>query len=308
MTNKREHTIGVLCLLLTAGLWGFVALTVKRLTAHVDPYTISFFRVSLATAVFVVLFTLRGGDWRRVAWLLPWILVGALGRAGNYLSYNAALTGSPSNASTITAPAQAIGVIWLSRWLLGERAGKKWPGIALSLVGLLLIWWNGQGWATLIDPRYWWGNLLMVVAGIGSAFQFCAQKALSPRLSSLEILIPVFGLSTLITLPFAWAAGGFSRPYDAPTWVTILVLGIVLTAGSFITLAEGYRRCAATTAVVITNATIFLTLLWSRFLLHESVSSLMVIGASLTIAGVVAVIRTARQEMGDLAREQEQKS
>ena len=302
MTGKRDHTIGVLCLLTTAACWGFVASTVKRLTAEVDPYTISFSRVSLAAGVFCLLFTLRKGNWRRIAWLLPWIVVGALGRAGNYVCYNAALTGLPSNASTITAPVQTIGVILISRWLLGERARSKWLGIVLSLGGLLLIWWNGQGWEMLADPRYGWGNGLMVLAGLGSAFQFCAQRALSSKLSSLEILIPVFCLSSAITLPFAWTAGGFGRSYGAATWVLLLVLGIVLTGGSFFTLAEGYKRCAATTAVVITNSTIFLTLVWSRTLLHEPVSAIMVVGALLALAGTVAVIRADRREIGKARR------
>jgi drug/metabolite transporter (DMT)-like permease len=132
---------------------------------------------------------------------------------------------------------------------------------------------------------------LLVVAGVASGFQFTSQKVLSSRLSSLEILIPVFGLSTLIILPFAWGAAGLARAYSPATWGLLLFLGFVLTGGSFFFLAEGYRRCAATTAVVITNTTVLWTLIWSRYLLQESVSAIMVLGALLGAVGAVAVVQ-----------------
>ena len=62
MSKSRENAIGIICLFLTALCWGFVASTVKRLTATVDSHTISFFRVFLATLVFVVMFVARRGD------------------------------------------------------------------------------------------------------------------------------------------------------------------------------------------------------------------------------------------------------
>ena len=308
MTSKRDYAIGIVCLFVTAGCWGFVASTVKRLTTTVDPYTISFFRVSLATVVFVILFAIQKRDWQRIRWYLPWIIIGALGRAGNYLLYNSGLVLLPSNAATILAPVQTISVILLAKWMLGESVRTRWLGLGLSLSGLLLIWWNGQGWKTLIEPRYCEGNTLLVLAGVASAFQFCSQKVLSPRLSSLEILIPVFGWSTLITLFFACGCtpsariGDLGQPYAPATWLLLLFLGLVLTGGSFLFLAEGYKRCAATTAVVITNTTILWTLIWSHHLLQEWVSAIMVIGALLGVAGAVAVIETDRRAIGGRAK------
>jgi len=282
--------VGILALMLTALCWGFVASTVKRLTASVDPYTISFFRVVLATVVFAVL--LKRDRWNKIRWFAPWILIGALGRAGNYLLYNAALTTMPSNAATILAPVQAIGTVLLARWFVGERVRGKWLGLALSLVGLVLIWWGGRGWSTLTDPRYVAGNTLLVLSGVASALQFTSQKALSATLSGSEILLPVFALSTAITIPFAWTAGGFSQVYPAATWGWLLFLGLVLTGGSFYFLGEGYKRCDASTAVVITNGSTFFTLLWSALLMHEDVGLVTVAGAVLGVAGTLLVVRT----------------
>ena len=147
----------------------------------------------------------------------------------------------------------------------------------------------------MFDPRYIWGNLLMVLAGLGSSVQYTSQKVLSSRWSSLEILLAVFAWSTVVHLPLAWASGGLGRTYDGQTWTLILFLGLLLTAGSYFLLAEGYRRCAATTAVTITNTTIFLTLVWSALLLRERVSAIMVVGALLVVAGAVAVVVADRR-------------
>ena len=295
MSDHRENTIGVLCLLGVALCWGFVASTVKRLSAQLDPYTLSFFRVSMAALVFAGMFALQKGNWRRLPWFTPWMLVGAVGRASNYALYNAGVARMPSNVATITAPVQTVGVLLIARLFLGERVRDRWLGLLLSLGGMVLIWWNGEGWEALGDPRYIWGNLLMVLAGLGSAVQYTSQKVLSPRYSSLEILFTVFAWSTVVHLPLAWTAGGLSQAYDGQTWALILFLCLVLTAGSYFLLAEGYRRCAATTAVTITNTTIFMTLIWSAVLLQERVSAIMVVGALLVVAGAVAVVVADRR-------------
>jgi drug/metabolite transporter (DMT)-like permease len=185
---------------------------------------------------------------------------------------------------------QAIGTVLLARWFLGEGVRAKWLGLTLSIGGLTLIWWSGKGWQALSDSQHIWGNVLLVLAGLASALQFASQKALSGKLSGIEILLPVFALSTAITTPFAWSAGGFSRTYSLTTWAWVLFLGLVLTGGSFFLLGEGYKRCDASTAVVITNTSTFLTLLWSAVLLGESVSAVMTAGTALGVMGTLAVI------------------
>jgi drug/metabolite transporter (DMT)-like permease len=299
MTSRRENSLGVLFLALVAFSWGFVAPTVKVLTAEVDSNTISLARVALGLVVFLTLFVARKGDWRRLSWTHPWIIAGALGRAGNYLLYNGALVKAPSNAVTILAPVQTISMLLLARAFLGERIRHKWLGLTLSMLGLGLIWWNGQGFAVLFDPEYALGNIMLIAAGVASAFQFISNKVLAPTHSSLEILVPVFGLSTLITLPFSLASGGFAMAYSPTTWALLLTLGLLITGGSFFLLAEGYRRCAATTAVIITNCSIFFVLLNSHFLLHEPVGGMMIVGALLGVAGAVAVVAAERRQFSE---------
>ncbi len=297
MPSKRENAIGVLYLFVTAACWSFVAVVVKQLTATVDSNTISFFRVFLATLIFAALFIWQKGEWQRLAWFAPLILIGALGRAGNYLLYNAGLVYTPSSAATILAPAQQIGVVVLAGWFLREQIATKWLGMTLSLIGLLLIWWNGQPLSTLLAPRYAWGYALLILAGLSTAVQFTSQKALSASFTGTEILLPTFAVATLITVPFAWSSGGFGRAYDAQTWALLLVLGLVLTGIAFVFMAEGFKRCDSSSGVVILNTGVFFTLFWSYFLLHENVGPMMIVGACLGLGGAIAVIRTDRNEI-----------
>ncbi len=302
MLSRRENTIGVLYLLASAACWGFVASTVKRLTWEMDPHTISFLRVLLATLVFVPLVWRERRSFRGLKWFLPWILLGALGRAGNYIIYNVGMTLVPSNAATITLPVQTVTTVLLAWLIMGERLQGKWPGLLLSLSGLALLWWNGQGWEVLTEPRYALGNALMFISGIASAFHFMSQKVLTARMSVSEMLLPVFGWATALTFPFAWWSGGLGRSYSLTSWALALFLGIILTGGSFIFLGEGYKRCSATTGVIVTNSSIFITLLLSLWLLHESVSPMMILGALLVLAGTMAVVQSDRLRLA-LVRE-----
>jgi drug/metabolite transporter (DMT)-like permease len=69
---------------------------------------------------------------------------------------------------------------------------------------------------------------------------------------------------------------------------------------SFFFLGEGYKRCDASTAVVITNTSTFLTLIWSAVLLNEVVSAVMVMGTVLGVLGTLAVIWTDRKQIDQL--------
>jgi hypothetical protein len=80
--------------------------------------------------------------------------------------------------------------------------------MALSLLGLLLIWWNGQPLPALLGARL---RLGLYVADCGRpchGLQFTSQKALSVSFSGTEILLPTFAMATLITravcLVFRW--------------------------------------------------------------------------------------------------------
>ena len=101
-----------------------------------------------------------------------------------------------------------------------------------------------------------------------------------------------------MTAPFAWTAGGMDRAYSHGAWGLMLVLGLALTGGSFFLLGEGYKRCDASTAVVITNTCTFLTLLWSALLMRESVSLVMVVGVLLGVAGAVYIVLIDQRKLG----------
>lgn len=138
---------------------------------------------------------------------------------------------------------------------------------------------------------------MMFISGIASAFHFTSQKVLTAKTSVAEMLLPVFGWATMLTLPFAWLSGGFTRSYSLATWVLALLLGVVLTGGSFIFLGEGYKRCSVTTGVIVTNSSIFITLLLSFWLLHEVVSPIMILGALLVLGGTAAVMHSDRPQL-----------
>lgn len=297
MSAKRENAIGLLYFSFTAACWSIVAVVVKQLSQSVDPYTLSFYRVFFATFVLAAIFVVQKGDWRRLQWFAPLIIIGALGRVGNYLLQSAGIAQTTASAATLMAPAQQIGVLLLAWWLLHEQIRSKWLGLCLSFLGLILIFWNGQPLALLFDVGYSWGYLLLILAGFATAVQFTTQKMLSGKFTAAEIMLPVFVLSSALNFPVAAAAGGFSRSYDPWTWALLLFIGLVLTGGAFYALGEGFRRCDSTTGVVIINAGVFFTLFWSHFLLNETIGPIMIAGAVLGLAGTIAVIRADRRQI-----------
>ena len=297
LSAKRQNAIGLGYFFFTAACWSIVAVVVKELSDSVDPYTLSFYRVFFATFLLAVIFVGQKGDWRRLQWFVPLILIGALGRVSNYFLQSVGIAETTASAAVLLAPAQQIGVVLLAWWLLHERMRTKWLGLVLSFLGLILIFWNGQPLAQLFAVSYSWGYVLLIFSGFATSIQFTTQKMLSKEFTAAEIMLPVFVLSSVMTFPVAAASGGFSRSYDLWTWILLLFIGLVLTGGAFYSLGEGFKRCDSTTGVVIINCGVFFTLFWSYMLLGERIGIIMIAGCALGFLGTIAVIRAERKQL-----------
>ena len=174
--------------------------------------------------------------------------------------------------------------IWLS--YAGDRvSGRQWLGLALGLLGLLMVVANRLTHVGEVSPL----TLALVTVGllsitVGTLYQKRYVKPCDVRTASTVQLMAAF----LVTIPFAWLE-------DSPlVWVPDLVIAmtwsvLALTLGASSLLYLLIQRGAAAAVSSLMYLVPPCTALVAWFLFDEALTFMTVLGMAVTVTGVALV-------------------
>ncbi len=281
---KRNR--GSIALILTALIWGSSFVVTKALLEEAGPMSVSVLRFLVAW-VLLVPFAWQHG-YRLSFTLQPMLLLfGLTGIAIYFGMFNLGLVfTSASSAALIQAGIPAITTL-LSVFLLKERVSRlQWLGIALSVMGLLLITGlstNREGTAPVL------GNLLVVGSVLAWAVYTVQGKKLVSSASWVVITMASIGAGLLCLLPFAigelWLQG---PPHlHADGLLQLLYLGGFCSALGYSLWNYGLRFLDASQAAPYVNLQPVVGLLLGVLILHEPFGIVQIGGGALTLFGVL---------------------
>lgn len=285
--------LGLALALGTAACWATLPVALKFTLEAVDVYTLTWFR-------FLVAFLCLGAwqAWRSDASayraLEPrhWLLLGvaALMLIGNYVGYLAGLDlTTPATAQLLIQLApllMAVGgvLVFRERFRFGQ-----WVGLALLASGLWLFY-RDQLLAQGGGAGFLRGCVIVVLAALVWAVYALLQKQLLQRLSSPQILLFVYGVATVLLLPFSKPAA--LAQLDLAHWLALAycALNTLAAYGAF---AEALAHWEASRVSVVLSLTPLLTLL-TVAVVHavapavvapERVGAIGLAGAALVVVG-----------------------
>ncbi|SCA57164.1 conserved membrane hypothetical protein [Candidatus Terasakiella magnetica] len=132
---------------------------------------------------------------------------------------------------------------------------------------------------------------------LGSAFTYAVYLVTSQEimksLGSVRFTAASGSITLLIMLaviPISASSEDLSFPIDGVFWATIIATAC--TVLPFFMLFEGIKRCGATQASLITLAGPIITVIAAWLILDETLSSLQMVGAAITIMGVASLKST----------------
>jgi drug/metabolite transporter (DMT)-like permease len=178
--------------------------------------------------------------------------------------------------------------------LLGERMTLvRWGSLVLALLGVLIV--SGPDWhhANLHNMKFLGGNLVVLVAITGSAFYNVYSKRLLGRFSPLEVL--VFGnlMSAGLSVPVVMGMepGSLSAigSYTLRVWVSLAVLSVFSYGLAMVLWMYLLRRLDVSQASVSIYLLPLLGVLFSAVLLKEKITTAMLAGGLLTLAGTILI-------------------
>ena len=199
--------LGLVLSLVTVFLWGILAIVLKIVLQELDPFTLTWFRFSIAGILLGIYLTVAQQlpSWQQIRKVsLPIFLTASLGLALNYILFLIGLgKTSPNNAQIITQIAPVM-MGMASLYIFKEKYNyRQWLGVAILILGLILFSHEQVRSLVTTFDSYFWGNIILLIGAIAWAFYGLAQKQLLKDLPSSAVMLGIYLSAALLFAPFA---------------------------------------------------------------------------------------------------------
>lgn len=268
---------------LLAAIWGSSFLFMRFGAIEFGAWTTAGLRVAVASAVLLPLLLLKG-QWPAFRERAGAIMLGGLLNSGiPFALYSFALHSISTGLTSIlnaTTPLFGALVAWV--WLKDKPGRWRALGLVTGFAGIVLLSWDkasfdtgGSGWA--------------VLACLGATFLYGVSASYTKKyLAGVPALATATGSqigSTLgLALPCIWF-----WPTQAPSlqaWGSIIVVGVLCTAVAYILFFHLIETAGPSKTLTVTFLIPLFAVVYGVWLLDETITSHMVMGAVVVLAGV----------------------
>ncbi len=286
-SQLRDWTLLMLCNL----IWASQYVTVKIVQEEMGPVFATFFPVTLATLLLMVI--LRRDLFPKRD-LFTFFLIGVCGQipAQLFVTWGVGLS-LASNAALLALTLPIMTAI-MAYFILGERMTVlRWVSFALAIAGAVEC--AGINWQELDfgSARFMAGSLLIFLGIVGSAFYNVYSKKQLKRYSPLQVQLYSYYAVFICMLPitlYTEPQGFLKLPhFSLKVWVGLVELAICVYFLSMVLFLSVLTRLDATQAGLSNYLIPFFGLLLAAALLHERLTTFMIIGGVLVLASTLLI-------------------
>jgi drug/metabolite transporter (DMT)-like permease len=294
---------GLLFAVLTAVLWGVIAIVLKVALTDLTPADITWFRFLLAFLALALFYYFRKPGYLRILRRPPLLLIIAtICLALNYFGF--------IKGVQLTTPSVAQVIIQLGPVLLAvsgfaffhEKVSyRQMAGLLIVLFGLI-VFYHEQLHIIVSDKGLWQrGVIWILVAAITWAVYSVLLKIMVLKYPPMQLNLVIFGLPVLLYFPFV----NFSHfvNLDFIGWAILIFLGLnTLFAYGLLSMAIRYIEANKVSVILILNPILTFVLMAiisntdATWIKHEHYTLLTIFGAFIVLSGaVLTIIRKSRQ-------------
>jgi drug/metabolite transporter (DMT)-like permease len=180
----------------------------------------------------------------------------------------------------------------LASLILSEKMTLvRWVSLFIALGGVLILSDTDWRHLRLMSGTFLLGNVLILIACTASCFYNVFCKELLSRFTPLEVLVYGYSLGLIVTVPLLiWVEPvslGSVQNYGLRTWVSVLVVSIVSYALGMVLWAVLLKRLEVSQASISIYLMPFFGVLFSALTLNEKITSTMIVGGLVTLAGTI---------------------
>lgn len=294
---KQQAGMGIMFALITAMSWGSLPIAMKQVLQVMDPFTVVFWRFSLAALGLGTILLLKRQlppiRFFRAPRRVVLVLVATSGLVGNFVLFSSSLQYLSPTASQVIAQLAPPGMMLASVFILKEKMRlNQIVGVITLLCGLVMFFNTNLLEILTRLTDYTWGVLLGTSAALVWVVYGVTQKILLRRLASQQILFLLYTLCAVALLPLAqlelvWQLDGWQ--------FGCLLFCALNTLVGYGALAEAFARWQAAQVSAIVTLTPLFTLLfsellslgWPDFFAIPTLNMLGFIGAIVVVSGAM---------------------
>ena len=276
-------------LFLVALFFGGTFIAGRIMAANLPPSTSAFLRFLLAS-FFLVLFVFKiYGKFPRINFpqFLLIITLGLTGFAGNNFFFFSGLKFiTASRASVIISLNPSVITILSILIFKDEFTKSKFTGIILSLTGALIVISQGN-LQVILHGNIGWGELFILGCVICWSSFTVLGKIIMKDLKPIIAITYACLAGTLILILPAYKENVLQNfmQYSVEVWLSVFVLGFLGTVLAFTWFYEGIDKIGPSRAGIFINFVPIFATLMAILILHEKLSSSLVIGAIFVVSG-----------------------
>ncbi|WP_163392266.1 DMT family transporter [Enterovibrio norvegicus] len=269
-------------LLLLAALWGASFLFIRYAVPDFGPFALIMVRVVLASVLLLPILMLRKQLHEfRANWLHS-CCVGLFSSAIPFVLFAFAMMNVSSGFAAILNTSTPIwGAIIAYFWLGDKLTYTRMTGLFIGVVGVMVLVWgkldfgsSGLGWSLLAVIG------ATVFYGISASYAKRFLKGVPPLVTAAGSQIG----SSVALFPLGLLFWPEVNPSQA-SWIAAIILGFVSTGFAYILYFRLIERVGPTNAITVTYLIPLFAAVWGYFLLDESVTLRMILGAGTIFLG-----------------------
>jgi drug/metabolite transporter (DMT)-like permease len=289
--NLRKSTkLAIISLIFITAIWGWSFIIVKQAVAEMPVMDFLALRFAVAALVMLIIRPRAFSTIKKPELKYGFILGIFLGLA--YITQTYALVyASATVVGFITGLYIVITPFLAWFWIKQKITGNVWRAVTLSVVGLILISFNGMGFGM--------GELLTVLCALCLAWYTAGLGKWSPNYDSLSLtIVQMFTMALILLL--VTVPGGIVIPTDPEIWFVIIITGIFATSLAF------FIQTWAQSILTPTHAAVILTLeplfagLFGVLIGHDPLTWRIILGAVFMLTAMYIVQLKAHEKYKDL--------
>jgi drug/metabolite transporter (DMT)-like permease len=286
----RNWILLVICNL----IWASQFVMVKLVQEQMGPLLAATFPIGVATIMLAALVARRNSIGLPRARLKEFFFLGVGGQvvAQVFITWGVRLS-LASNAALLFLALPIVTAL-MAHLILGEQMNRiRWISFGLAIAGVLTgsaVEWRELN---LHSTHYALGNFLIIASVAGSAFYNVYSKKLLQEYGSLQVLLYSYYTAMIVMLPVTvWAeSSGFTHfgHYSATVWIGLAVLALFQYFLSMVIFLNVLTHLDAIQAALSNYLIPFFGLLIAAVVLHEKMTTLMLTGGVLALAGTLLI-------------------
>lgn len=281
-----------------SALWGLAPVFTKAALDAISAELIALLRLLVAALL------CRIGSDRRSPWLIRdrWLWIAGVALGVDFALYTYGIQRTSAAVAGLLVNVEVLSTIALAVLLLGERLpARRLVGGAVTLAGAIYLSLDDHDLSTLpLTEQPWFGNLLVMASSVCWSVYAVGQRRSATHATPFARLTTIFLVAALTVSPTCLRPEAWRATADPVAWGMLLLLAGLCTFAVYWLYAHAQESTDVSVLAILLCTIPIFSVLFAYLLLGEALTSRLLVGGLVILAGIAVVATDPHGEPGEM--------